>query len=235
MKKQKKIQVDKQKITFTIFIFLIIALIALAVCFFKVEKAQEPKKDSFSLEYKGKISDLDIIDGNQEADLSIIVYENYLDSFSYQLTDILKKASNDFSNNLKYIYRPFVPKGDPLSFQAALFVACANEQKKGLDARNLFFSDIDRQGFSLVDFNQYADKLTLNREELSNCLKSEEKQRLLEELQTEISQAFILGSPTLIVGDELINGARPYDNFVDSNGDSIEGLSSVIARQLKHN
>ena len=43
----------------------------------------------------------------------------------------------------------------------------------------------------------------------------------------------VYGAPTVFIGEEMIVGARPYSNFTDSNGDEIEGLKQVIARQLK--
>lgn len=187
---------------------------------------------NFSLNHKLTISDLDIIDGRAEAKLAIVVYENYLDNFSYQLLASLDQAKAEFSDELLFIYRPLVVNNNQAAFSAALLVGCAHQAGAGLAARQLLFSQ-GLANFSLTKIEHYADQLSLSKQKLLDCLNSADQRTALDNWQQAMRADNIIGSPTILINDEIIIGARPYNDFIDSNDDKIEGLRSIIIRNLE--
>ncbi len=188
-------------------------------------------KQSYSFSPVLSLSPFDVVYGDlNNSQLPIIVYENYLDHFSRELENSLSQARNDF-NNLVLIYRPYISTQDSFSQEMALVLACAKLQNKGKLVREAFFSLEDN--FLLSD--QFIAENGLNKEELETCLYDPYLKELLGQLTNDARANYVFGTPTLMLGSELIVGARPYEDYTDSGGNQIEGLHSVIARQLAIN
>lgn len=233
LKQKNLIKEPYRTILFIAFLVLVIGILLFFLLSINIEKSEESKIQSFSLDSPLVNNDFDLIKGNKDSLLTIIVYENYLDAFSQQLYNTLKQVEIDYGDKIEFIYRPFIMKGNSLTRESAMLVSCANYNGKGLEARDLFFKNNLRTTFNLNDLSQYINTLGLDENEFMTCFNSREKRDKLMVLQAETDAAYILGTPTILVGSELIIGARPYDNFIDSNEDKIEGLKSVIDRQLE--
>ncbi len=220
------------KVLTAVSVIIIISFIALLLvlkpscCLKKAAMTQ-----SYSFSPILSLSPFDVVYGElNNAQLPIIVYENYLDQFSILIQDSLSQAKNDF-NNLVFIYRPYINSHDTFSQEMALVLACANEQGKGKEVRENLFKA--RQSFSLSD--QFIIDNQLNKEELSVCLNNSHLKDNLLQISNDAKANHIYGSPTILVGSELVIGARPYEDYTDSGGDKVEGLYSVIARQVDIN
>lgn len=194
------------------------------------------KKLINNVEIKSKIEieidQFDIIEGNKEASLAIIVYENYLDPFSFDLQENLNKAKEEFNTDLLFIYRPFISQNLKDS-QASLLVICSQKNNQGNLARDLLYRQ-GREAFSLDNLEYYEEELSLNKNNLAICIDDKENLDLIDVWQEELRNRDIIGSPTIIINDEIVTGARPYHDFIDSNNDSIEGLRSIIIRHLNN-
>jgi protein-disulfide isomerase len=219
-------------INWLIYALVFVLIIILSLIFLP---RPEKKLDNNDIKYSPieiKIDQFDIIDGTNQAKLAIIIYENYLDPFSYQLQESLKQINEEFSDDLLFIYRPFI--GQELKQQqASLLVICAEKYNQGKRARELIYEQ-GRNNFSLDDLNFYNTELSLNNQELINCINNQENIDLIKFWQDELQDRDIIGSPTIIINDEIITGARPYYDFFDSNDDFIEGLRSIIIRHLNN-
>lgn len=174
----------------------------------------------------------DNIFGSSRASLKIFVYEDYSDLYSARLADSLDKARADFGDELAVIVRPYISKISALSAPAAQAVSCAGEEGKWVEMRALLFAQSKTSRLALANFSAYAQQIGLDEGEFQICLTNREKSEKIEQAAQEAAQYGILGAPTIFVGSEMILGARPYENYVDSNGDQIEGLKTVISRLI---
>ena len=178
-----------------------------------------------------EMKDYDTLIGDKNADLKVLVYEDYSNLYSVDLAKTLNLLMTEYNNDLAIVTRPFVQANSSESQKAALSYLCAQEFRKGGEMRNLLLQQSGEE-ILLFDYLAYAKELKINEESFLSCLTNEEKLVKLEELKKEAKDNLVLGAPTILVGNEMIVGARPYADFIDSNGDAIEGLKTVIKRNL---
>ncbi len=175
----------------------------------------------------------DLLVDAEGTDLKIFVYEDYASSLSAELAGILNQIVRESAGKITLVSRPFILAGSTISKEAALAVNCAQDLGKGAEMRVLLLSAAANGEITEGTVYAKAGELQLNQEDFAVCLTNEEKSVKLEGLMSAAKANLIIGAPTLLVGDEMIIGARPYSDFVDSNGDAIEGLKAVIERKLK--
>ena len=178
------------------------------------------------------IAEGDLLVGAGGTDLKIFVYEDYSNPLSAELAVTLDQIMRESVGKITLVSRPFVLADSVISKEAALAVSCAEVEGRGQDMRVLLLSAATNgeitEGISYVK----AGELQLNQDEFSTCLTNEEKSVKLEGAVSVARANLIIGAPTLLIGNEMIIGARPYSDFVDSNGDTIEGLKAVVERKL---
>lgn len=172
----------------------------------------------------------DKIFGSAQAPLKIFVYEDYTNIYSAILADTLDKIKAEAGDRLALIVRPYFPDS-PLARQAAAAVDCAAEQGKWVAMRALLFARTKNNQSFDADFS-YAKQINLDENNFLACLTKAEKSGKIEQSLREAGNYAVTGAPTMLIGDEMILGARPYADFVDSNGDKIEGLKAVVTRKL---
>lgn len=175
----------------------------------------------------------DKIFGSAQAPIKIFVYEDYTNIYSAKLADTLDRIRAEAGDQAAIIIRPFF-KNSPLAGQAQAVVDCAGEQGKWVEMRALLFAQAKNKQLNAANFSAYADQIGLNNGDFLNCLTKSQKSVKIEQLVQEAEQSYMVqGAPTMFVGEELVIGARPYDDFIDSNGDKIEGLKTVVGRMIK--
>lgn len=195
----------------------------------EIPKVDGSQIQSYKAAKNPELNPDDKIYGDNNAKLKIFVYEDYSNIYSAKLADTLEKIKSE-SNDLEIIFRPFI-SSNPVSKNTALAMACSGEKWK--EMRALLFTQVKNDQLSIYDFNANAKQIGLNEDEFNKCLTNPEKLRTIEKSLEETKASQVTGAPTMFVGDELIIGARPYDDYVDSNGDKIEGLKQVVERMLK--
>jgi protein-disulfide isomerase len=221
----------KFKLFFSLCLLVIILLIIVFTLKPKCCFEQNAQSQTYSFTPILSLSPFDVVYGDlNQTKFPIIVYENYLSSFSQLVQSSLDKANHDFSN-LVFIFRPYISNQDQIATQMAIFLACANEQNKGQAVRESFIKKADQLDLS----EQFIAQHNLNKDQLETCLNDTHLKEALETVYNDAKANNIYGSPTILVGDELVIGARPYEDFIDSGGDKVEGLYSVIARQVDYN
>lgn len=174
----------------------------------------------------------DNIIGETTAPLTIFVYEDYASPYSSDLAATLKRIISESGDKLAIVIRPFVTAGSNISREGALTLMCAADVDKFTEMRDLILAEAKEGRLVAGGFGAYAAQLGLDENAFNACLTNEEKSVKLEAVMAEADKNLVLGAPTIFVGNEMIIGARPYSDFVDSNGDAIEGLRAVIDRQL---
>lgn len=178
------------------------------------------------------LQDTDKIFGSGKAPLKIFVYEDYTSPYSAALADTLDRIKAESGDNLALVVRPYVVNNSLFAAEAARAVDCAGEQGKWREMRALLFVKAKNLQDARADLTSYVQQIGLNNDKFQLCLTNAEKSGKIEKAATEAENYSVQGAPTIFIGDDMILGARPYDDFTDSNGDKIEGLKTVIARKL---
>jgi len=223
------------------FAFGVLAIILIAAVILGISNARKNKKSlvdnsvkmagaqiqSYEIKKNPELTADDKTSGAKNAKLNIFVYEDYANIYSANLADTLEKIKSESAVSI--IVRPYV-SADILSKNAALAMACSND--KWVEMRALLFAQVKNKQLSLDNFSANAKQIGLDENEFNNCLTNPEKSRTIEKSQEDMKAYSVTGAPTMFVGDELVIGARPYDDYVDSNGDKIEGLKNLVDRKL---
>lgn len=173
----------------------------------------------------------DKVFGNTAAPLKIFVYEDYTNIYSAKLADTLDRIRAESGDKITIIIRPYF-KNSVLAGQAQAAVDCAGEQGKWVEMRALLFAQTKNNQLSAANFSAYAGQVGLNGQDFSDCLTKSQKSVKIEQSVQE-AENYVQGTPTIFVGEDMILGARPYDDFTDSNGDKIEGLKTIVERMIK--
>jgi protein-disulfide isomerase len=236
--------VNKKNLWYLVVIVLIAAVTILALLVSQNPKTEPVTGDPYQPINGAKINSYepvgetltktndDNIIGSKEALLTIFVYEDYASPYSTDLATTLKRIISESGDKLAVVVRPFVTAGNNFSREGALALMCAADADKFEAMRDLVLADAKEGKLQAGVFNTYATSLGIEENTFSACLTNEEKSVKLEAVIAEADKNLVLGAPTIFVGNEMIIGARPYSDFVDSNGDAIEGLRAVIDRQL---
>ncbi|MHB8903797.1 MAG: DsbA family protein [Patescibacteria group bacterium] len=197
----------------------------------ELSKISGVQAQSYAASSTPKLNSEDHVYGTTDGKLKIFVYEDYANLYSAKLADTLEKIKQE-NNNISIIVRPFFQNisSNLISKEAALAMACSKD--KWLEMRALLFAQVKNDQFNINNFSANAKQLGLDENEFNTCLTNPEKSRTIEKSLEEAKAYSVVGVPTIFVGDEMIPGARPYEDYVDSNGDNIEGLKKVIDRKM---
>jgi protein-disulfide isomerase len=179
------------------------------------------------------VKDDDKMLGSDEAPLKVFVYEDYTNEFSTKLAETLDKIKAESGNQIGIIFRPYILENSPFALQAAVAVDCAGEQDKWLEMRALLFAQAKNQELTADNFNNYAQQIDLDENKFATCLTNPQKSERIEQSVAEAAGYGVQGAPAMFINDEMILGARPYDDFIDSNGDKIQGLKTLIGNRIK--
>ena len=190
------------------------------------------KAASFKKQQSPKIDSSDRVQGEFKAPLSLVVYEDLSQPFAADFDNTLEKAKSRYGVDIVIAYRPFV-LGNSLSRSSALVLECAFRDGKGWELRKEILSITKDKRLTEENLAQAYEKVGLKKEDYGKCLADPDLAAKLQEKNVQASDYGVVGTPTVFVGEEMINGARPFEDFTDSNNDRIEGLSTVINRNLK--
>ena len=178
-----------------------------------------------------EINSEDVIIGSPTAPLKIFVYEDYSDVYSARLASTFEKIEAEHYGRLVFVFRPYAAATE-LARVSALAVDCSLEQDKWKEMRALLFARAESGGLSKENLDSYADQIGLDKQAFDNCLTKKEKSEKIEQDALLAASYGVIGTPTSFIGDEVVLGARPYEDFTDSSGDRIEGLKAMVAKKL---
>lgn len=238
MKKNKKIIIISAIILGVVILLSIIFFIKKSGNSQKIEmigevSAGDTKEQVYTATKSPSLKDDDRIFGSKDAAIKIFVYEDNSNIYSANLADTLDKIYADKPNEVAVIVRSFFPANSLAGKEAALAVECAGDQSKWIAMRALLFSKTKNENLNSGEFNKYAKQISLDENAFLACLTNQTKSAKIEELSSAAGDYDVLGAPTMFIGDEMILGARPYEDYIDSGGDNIDGLKTIIDRKLK--
>jgi protein-disulfide isomerase len=178
------------------------------------------------------IDDNDVVLGDKKAPIDIVVYEDLSDSYSVRFNETLNQINENFGNNVVVAFRPYTSKMYPLSMPTYSFVDCAKEQGKFFEARDLILSEVENKKLAEENFIQYGQNLELNTESLKVCLHKQKYIPEIEKLSKEGEDFGVFGSPTIFVNNELVIGARSFNDVENGNGEKLAGMKRIISKYI---
>lgn len=236
-----KIELRKSKaILWTI---TLVVTIALVILIFIKQKEEKPvietvspltgKSVSFVADEPPVLSADDFVLGSEKADLKIVVYEDYASEFSATNADNLDRIRAEFGKSVAITVRPFAVREKADSLMAAMAVRCAGEQKEWEKMRTEVFKIVKADRLNQQSLAMAAQELKLNEEDFKSCLTNTEKQGIILQETAAAKSHSVYGAPTLFINDDIIVGARPYENYTDSDGKEVEGLKTIVSQYLQ--
>lgn len=195
-------------------------------------QTSEAKEQSYVSQKAPSLKDDDKMFGSKNAAVKLFVYEDNASIYSAKLADTLDKIYSENPDQVAIIVRPLVSKDSLDSKISALAIECANDQDKWTAMRALLFSKAKTENFNSEEFGEYAKQVGLDEASFSACLTNQTKSAKIEELSSEAGSYNVTGAPTIFIDGDMIPGARPYEDYVDSNGDSVDGLKTIINKRL---
>lgn len=230
----------KVKKTYLYFGVTLIALLAIFLIIKLVWKDDsqvvnnsEVKAASFAPASQPTISADEKVMGSPRAAVKVVVYEDYSNIFSADNAENIKKLEDEFDNKVVVAVRPYTTREKPISLEAAMAVECASEQGKWEEMREGIFNAVRSKDLNSDGIIGFAKQIGLDQDNFAKCLTNAEKQGIMLQVATDAQKFSVYGAPTTFINDELIIGARPYDDYTDDTGAKIEGLKSLVTRQVE--
>jgi len=178
------------------------------------------------------IGDDDYVWGEKGSPVKIIVYSDFQCPFCATYADTLKQAETEFTNKIVVAFRHFPLPGHEEAMNAALASECAGEQGKFLGMYDQLFNDNKANDFSKDRFNADAKNLGLDMKKFNQCLKTGKYGDKIQSQIDEANKLGVIGAPTTFINGDIVPGARPYDDFTDSQGNKAPGLKTLIIGHL---
>jgi len=163
--------------------------------------------------------------GEAKAKIKIFVYEDYSSQYSADLAETLKRLASDYSGQVVIVFRPFL-SNNPSVVLGAQALDCSGDKWPMM--RDSIFKLVKDNKLSAAGLAETAGQNGLDSDDFAKCLSALPNPEKSAKIAQEIKDYSILGAPTMFINDSLIVGARPYDDYTDSNGDKVAGLKNVI-------
>jgi protein-disulfide isomerase len=182
-----------------------------------------------------KISAADHIQGDLSAPIKIVVYEDLTDAYAVKFNDTLQTAVKTYGGKLAIAYRPFIINNSAAALEIFNGLDCAADQQKFLEMRQLILGENKAGQLSAANLGDYAKKLNLNADAFARCLASKKYEAGIAQTVKAAAGYSIFGAPTAFVNDVIVTGARSFADAKSSAGGQIDGLKTIIDRQLNSN
>lgn len=219
-------------------VFLIIFLMIIKLSWQKypeksvTDLGNQVKAESFAPANQPTISADEKVMGSTRATVKIVVYEDYANAFSADNAVNIKKLEEEFGSKIVVAVRPYALREKTLSLESAMAIECAGEQKKWEEMRSGIFEAVKNNSLNMDGISGLAKQIGLDEAEFAKCLTDVKKQGIMLQVASDAQRFSVYGAPTIFVNDELIVGARPYNDYTDENGVKIEGLKNLVERHL---
>ena len=158
--------------------------------------------------------------GSEAAPVTIQEFADFHCGFCKKAAPTMQQILQNYPGKVRLVFHHHplstTPgEGSYLTHEAAV---CAQEQGKFWEFHDAVFalSDSPRE----ADLHQIASQIRLNANQFSRCLKSGKARKFLDGELAEAKNKGIDGTPTFYVNEQKVDGAYPYEHFVQL----IEGI-----------
>lgn len=177
------------------------------------------------------LGDKDLLFGDSKAQVKVIVYEDLSFVYGLSFDEKIQKIKEEFGDKVVIAYRPFV-LSNSLGLQIAEALECAKEKGKGLEMRSKIIDKSQKDSLNQDVFIALAQELGLKTTDYKQCLENNKYSATILNQSSEANNYSVFGAPTTFINKELVTGDRSLEDTTDSNGQKIEGLKTIINRQL---
>lgn len=149
--------------------------------------------------------------GPKDAPVTIVEFSDFNCQYCKRFHDeTLQPILEQYAGKIQFVYRDFPILG-PSSIDAAVAAECANEQDAFWEYHDVLFAN---QGdFSNDSLIGYAERLDLNIEAFSACLKDPAFVKEVNLDSTVAQQIGARGTPAFLINSQFVSGAQPLDAF----------------------
>ncbi len=162
--------------------------------------------------------------GDENAPITMAIIFNYDCPHCIRFfNETFPGLNRDYIQNglVKIAFNDHPPEGIPNAFRKSEAALCAMDQDKYLEFTNLLIKE-NGSGKHDENFFSIAEITDLNIEQFYLCLDNGEKRQLLEDQVIHTRQLGVLGTPSLIINQELYLGFKSYDD-----------LKTILESQIK--
>lgn len=182
---------------------------------------------------KQDIGEDDIYIGDLDSKVKIVIYEDYGDKISAKYNENINKILENYSDDAVIAFRPYYIQERSITPELANILWCANDQEKFFDLRNEVYKKVAQDSFSIANIFSLAEEIGLDREKLLECANMGKYEEVVNDLAGQANTFNVFGSPTTFVNNDLIIGARSWEDQIDSNNEMVSGLKTIISRNLE--
>lgn len=151
--------------------------------------------------------------GPQDAPVTLVEFSDFQCPYCRRVQPVLKRLMTAYHGKLKLVFRDFpLRQIHPQAQKAAEAAQCANEQGQFWPYHDRLFAATE---LGPEQLKQYAVELGLDAEGFNACLDSA---KYSQEVQSDIDDARAAGvnaTPSFFVNGLPINGAVPFERFVE--------------------
>ncbi len=159
----------------------------------------------------------------------MVVYEDFTNPYSRSYYEILTQVQKEFGDQLALYVRPYFEADNDLALLAQTAAVCAGEQQKFLEMRSWLMTQDLLSEMTMVDG---AKEIGLNESKFSTCLNNSEVQGKISRSVEAVRGNVVYGAPTSFLNGEIIIGARAMEETTSSAGEKLEGLKSIVNRNI---
>lgn len=159
----------------------------------------------------------DWIEGNKDAPVTIVEYLDFECEACGAYYPVIKRLSEEFKNEVRFVNRYFPLSGHKNSMTSALAVEAAGKQGKYWEMHNIVFENQRDWGEkSSPDpkiFENYAKQIGLDMDQYGKDITSRELKNRIERDRKAGQKLGLTGTPTFFLNSEKIDNPRGYENF----------------------
>ncbi|MBD3303719.1 thioredoxin domain-containing protein [Candidatus Woesearchaeota archaeon] len=178
------------------------------------KKPAEPKEPEPQL----TVDDVDLEGvpflGEEDAEITMVIYDDFECPFCSRFeTQAWPKIKENYidTGKAKFYYKHF-----PLGFHSHAQIAaeaseCAHDQGKFWEMHGMIFEN--QQDISEESLKEWAEELELGMDDFNECLDTHKYAEKVKKSMAEGQQVGVKGTPSILIEDELVVGARPFEDF----------------------
>ncbi len=164
----------------------------------------------------GSITDDDPWLGAEKPVVYVVAYESFGCPYCKDNQTDIKQLVAKFGPLVRFVSKDFPTEGlHPNVMNAHLAAACANEQGKYWEYRDLLYAnpatDENPQNFSKDNLVELSKQVGLNNSQFKKCL---DEEKYLQEIKQDVASGYnvkVVGTPSYVINGSLIEGEIKYE------------------------
>lgn len=173
----------------------------------------------------------DWMKGNKEAPVTIVEYLDFECEACGAYYPVVKRLSEEFGNEVRFVSRYFPLPGHKNSMTSALAVEAAGRQGKYWEMHNVVFENQrdwgEKQAPDPKIFENYARQIGLDMNQYGKDIASQELKDRIERDRKAGQKLGIMGTPTFFMNGKKIENPRGYESFKELIRSEVSSTSNT--------